>query len=98
MGSLIPVRMKNLLPSGKNLGVTHITNGCYRLHPIEWNVGEAAGLLATHCLKEKSSPKAVYQDSAKQQDFRAFIHYQQGIQLEWPRIFSRSDFNPVFSV
>ena len=34
---------ENLLPACKNLGVTHITNGCYRLHPVEWNIGEAAG-------------------------------------------------------
>ena len=31
---------------GKNIGTTHITNGCYRLHPVEWNVGEVAGALA----------------------------------------------------
>jgi hypothetical protein len=43
LGALIPVRVENLLPACKNLGVTHITNGCYRLHPVEWNIGEAAG-------------------------------------------------------
>ena len=43
LGALIPQRMENLLPACKNLGVTHLTNGCYRLHPVEWNVGEAAG-------------------------------------------------------
>ena len=43
LGALIPVRMRNLLAAGKNLGVSHITNGCYRLHPVEWNIGEAAG-------------------------------------------------------
>ena len=43
LGALIPRRMENLLPACKNLGVTHITNGCYRLHPVEWNIGEAAG-------------------------------------------------------
>ena len=43
LGALIPIRVENLLPACKNLGVTHITNGCYRLHPVEWNIGEAAG-------------------------------------------------------
>src|SRR5262249_17370065 len=43
LGALLPVRMENLLPACKNIGTTHITNGCYRLHPIEWNIGEAAG-------------------------------------------------------
>jgi hypothetical protein len=46
LGALIPVRVENVLPACKNLGVTHVTNGCYRMHPVEWNIGEAAGLLA----------------------------------------------------
>nr|WP_246320979.1 FAD-dependent oxidoreductase [Paenibacillus germinis] len=29
----------------------HITNGCYRLHPVEWIIGEAAGYLAADCLE-----------------------------------------------
>eukprot|EP01035_Chromulina_nebulosa_P015101 gene15101-20003_t len=45
LGSLLPRRMENLLPACKNLGVTHITNGCYRLHPVEWNIGESVGAL-----------------------------------------------------
>jgi FAD-dependent oxidoreductase family protein len=39
LGAMIPVRVENLLPGGKNLGVTHITNGAFRVHPVEWNVG-----------------------------------------------------------
>ena len=42
LGALIPVRLKNLLPACKNIGTTHLTNGAYRLHPIEWNIGESA--------------------------------------------------------
>ncbi len=34
-GALIPRRIENLLPACKNLGTTHITNGCFRLHPVE---------------------------------------------------------------
>ena len=47
-------------PAGKNIGTTHITNGCYRLHPVEWNVGEAAGALAAHCLTTRSTPAQVH--------------------------------------
>ena len=39
-------RMENLLPACKNIGTTHLTNGCYRLHPVEWNIGESVGELA----------------------------------------------------
>jgi len=35
LGALLPRRVENLLPGCKNIGTTHITNGCYRLHPVE---------------------------------------------------------------
>ncbi|TFH26452.1 MAG: FAD-dependent oxidoreductase, partial [Bacteroidia bacterium] len=50
LGALIPVRMENLIPGCKNIGTTHISNGCYRLHPVEWTIGEAAGSLCTFSL------------------------------------------------
>jgi FAD-dependent oxidoreductase family protein len=56
LGSLIPRRVQNLLPAAKNIGTTHITNGCFRLHPVEWNVGEAAGSLVAYCLKRGYVP------------------------------------------
>jgi hypothetical protein len=56
---MIPVRVENLLPGGKNLGVTHITNGAYRVHPVEWNVGEVAGLLAAFSLERNLTPRSV---------------------------------------
>ena len=59
LGSLIPRRVENLLPACKNLGVTHITNGCYRLHPVEWNIGEAAGALAAQAIKTKQTPRRI---------------------------------------
>ena len=58
LGALIPVRIENLLPAAKNIGTTHVTNGCYRLHPVEWNVGEAAALsgLAPDRVVTRSQP------------------------------------------
>ena len=38
LGALIPVKTKNLLAACKNIGTTHLTNGAYRLHPIEWAI------------------------------------------------------------
>ena len=83
MGSLVPVRVENLLPAGKNLGTTHISNGCYRLHPVEWNVGEAAGLLAAYCLDRGLAPQQVHGDRARVEDFQALLR-DQGVELEWP--------------
>ena len=47
MGALEPRGLVNFLAAGKSLGVTHLTNGAFRLHPVEWNIGEAAGMLAS---------------------------------------------------
>ena len=85
LGALIPVRMKNLLPACKNIGTTHITNGAYRLHPVEWNVGESAGLLAAFCLDGKTRPHAVYEDNDLLRGFQVLCRAQ-GIELEWPRL------------
>ncbi|SVD73890.1 uncharacterized protein METZ01_LOCUS426744, partial [marine metagenome] len=60
--SLVPRGGDNLLAGAKNLGVTHITNGCYRLHPVEWNVGEAVGELAAFCLSRRVGPERVAGD------------------------------------
>lgn len=60
VGALIPVRVTNVLASCKNLGVTHITNGAYRLHPVEWNIGESAGALAAFCIQQSVQPRNVW--------------------------------------
>ena len=59
LGALIPRETSNLLAGAKNIGVTHITNGCYRLHPIEWAIGEAAGTTAALCIERQVSPSQV---------------------------------------
>jgi hypothetical protein len=88
LGALIPRRLENLLPACKNLGVTHITNGCYRLHPVEWNIGEAAGALATFCIRRKEPPRHARKNSRLLADFQALLRLQ-GFELEWPKIAPR---------
>lgn len=83
LGALIPVRMENLLPACKNIGTTHITNGCYRVHPVEWNIGEAAGALAAYCLRERRMPREVRNSIEILEDFQRRL-IQRGIELAWP--------------
>lgn len=83
LGALIPERVTNLLPAGKNIGTTHITNGCFRLHPVEWNVGEVAGLLAAHCLERGLTPSGLRNDAGELADFQARLT-EAGIELAWP--------------
>jgi hypothetical protein len=85
LGALIPVRMENLLPACKNLGVTHITNGCYRLHPVEWAIGEAAGALAAFCSQRDATPRAVRNTPKLLGDFQSELG-SQGVELEWPKL------------
>ncbi len=82
LGALVPVRVKNLLAGAKNLGTTHITNGCYRLHPVEWNVGEAAGALAAFALKTGHDPAAIHADPARRRDFQRYLA-KEGVPLYW---------------
>ena len=83
LGALLPQRMQNLLPANKNIGTTHITNGCYRLHPVEWSIGEAVGMLAAFALEKKSTPHTVRENKSLLADFQKLIH-SQGFETQWP--------------
>jgi FAD-dependent oxidoreductase family protein len=83
LGALFGEACQNLLAGAKNISTTHITNGCYRLHPVEWNVGEVAGLLAHFCLSEEVTPSQARDSKLK--SFQEFL-YLQGVQLEWPAL------------
>ncbi len=83
LGALIHRRMENLLPAAKNIGTTHITNGCFRLHPVEWNIGEAAGALVAFCLLKNSSPRAVRHDARLLAEFQGAL-VARGVELAWP--------------
>jgi hypothetical protein len=85
LGALLPVRLRNLLPAGKNMGTTHITNGCYRLHPVEWNVGEVAGALAAHCLAHGLEPHQVHDTATHLTDFQSEL-IRDGVELAWPEV------------
>jgi hypothetical protein len=84
LGSLLPVRMENLLPANKNIGTTHITNGCYRLHPVEWNIGESVGELVAYALNKKVIPRAVRENRGQLGDFQNRIR-DKGIETHWPK-------------
>jgi hypothetical protein len=82
LGTLLPRNGGNLIAGAKNIGVTHITNGCYRLHPVEWNIGEAAGHLCVAAIKQGSLPRT-FCDHAK--SLRVFQDQllDAGIPLAW---------------
>jgi hypothetical protein len=84
LGALLPKRMENLLPANKNIGTTHLTNGCYRLHPVEWSIGEAVGLLTAFSLQKKVVPRAVREKRPLLEEFQQLVRAQ-GIETHWPK-------------
>ena len=83
LGAMIPRRVENLLPISKNIGTTHVTNGCYRLHHVEWGIGEAGGMLTAFCRKRKATPRQVRKDRTLLTEFQNFLQ-SQGVELSWP--------------
>ncbi|WP_026631346.1 FAD-dependent oxidoreductase [Dyadobacter alkalitolerans] len=82
LGALLPMRMENLLPANKNIGTTHITNGCYRLHPVEWSIGEAVGLLVKFAGEKGVAPRVVREREELLSGFQGFLRGE-GVELEW---------------
>jgi hypothetical protein len=82
MGALIPARLRNLLAGAKNIGTTHITNGCHRLHPVEWNVGEAAGILASVALETGRDPAELHGDEPSRREVQRRL-IAAGVPLAW---------------
>ncbi len=83
LGSLIPQRVNNLIAACKNIGTTHITNGCYRLHPVEWNIGEVAGYLAAAAIENSVPPRAIQEKVKLLSSFQGRIR-KSGIETRWP--------------
>jgi hypothetical protein len=83
LGALLPIRVENILPACKNIGVTHLTNGCYRLHPIEWGIGEAVGALAAFCSAQRRKPREVRKNEGLLTAFQGLLR-EDGVRLEWP--------------
>lgn len=83
MGALIPVRVRNLLAAGKALGVSHVANGAFRVHHVEWNVGESAGVLAAWCAEKGMEPAQVHDLPARIEEVQQVLAVQ-GVRLAWP--------------
>ncbi len=82
VGALVPQRLENLLAASKDIGTTHITNGAYRLHPVEWAIGEAAGTLADFAIDHGTAPARIARDSALTQGLQLKL-LDAGVPLYW---------------
>jgi hypothetical protein len=73
-----------LLVGSKNIGTTHITNGAYRLHHVEWHIGEAVGCAISFCLRNKLMPRQLRNNKDKLQKFQKNLE-NEGIPLHWTK-------------
>lgn len=78
LGCFIPQAGGNLVPACKNIGVTHLANACTRVHPVEWLVGEVAGLLAVMRLRQGWPETPAQRDALRRQLTEI------GVPLHWP--------------
>ena len=53
------------------------------MHPVEWNIGEAAGALVAFCQETGEPPRQVRRDPKLRAAFQDRLR-QQGFELEWP--------------
>ena len=70
LGAMLSRAIDNLVAACKNISTTHITNGAYRLQPVEWAIGEAAGALAAACLSQAVRPRVVLENPERLRAFQ----------------------------
>ncbi len=82
LGALVPANTDGLILSAKSLGTTHITNAAYRMHPVEWAIGEASGVLAAFTLWTGLNPRDLAQQERHIRKIQGLMA-RNGIPIFW---------------
>ena len=82
LGALLPKQLDNFVASCKNIGTTHLTSGAYRVHPVEWAIGEAAGILAAFCTTQQVGPKDVWGHEDRRASYQSRL-LARGVPIFW---------------
>jgi hypothetical protein len=83
LSALVPSVFDGLLAAAKNIGTTHLTSGAYRLHPVEWHIGEAAGLAAAEAAREGVEVRAIVMDESRLRRFQQRLLRERRMPLFW---------------
>jgi hypothetical protein len=84
--ALIPsaeVGAGNLLMGAKNLAATQVAASAYRVHPAEWAIGEAAGVIAAVSVAREISPRQTIDDPSGLAAVQRLLR-DRGAPIEWP--------------
>lgn len=82
LGAMLSPTFDNLVAVGKNISTTHITSSAYRVQPVEWAIGEAAGALAAACVSQSVRPRAIWENPARIRAFQKQLLLR-GAPLAW---------------
>ena len=80
--AIIPINTDNLILSAKSIGTTHLSNSVYRMHAVEWAIGEAGGHLAAFALNEGVNVRNIATDKRLTYKFQGLLARHQ-IPLFW---------------
>nr|WP_228024849.1 FAD-dependent oxidoreductase [cf. Phormidesmis sp. LEGE 11477] len=80
--ALVPMTIDGLVLSAKSIGTTHITNAAYRMHPMEWAIGEASGFLAVFAAWTGESPRRIVEATPLLRKLQGFMA-RNGVPLFW---------------
>lgn len=72
----------NLIAACKNIGTTHLTSSAYRVHPVEWAIGEAAGVLAAFCVTQGVAAADVHGDAGRLAAYQLRL-LERGVPIFW---------------
>ena len=89
-GALVPVDTDGMILSAKSIGTTHITNAAYRMHPVEWAIGEAGGFLAAFSIWTGKQPREIVGNEALLRKLQGSLT-RNGIPIVWFDDVSHSD-------
>lgn len=89
--------VRNLLAGGKTMAATYITNSAYRLHPIEWAAGSAAGTAAALMAREARSNLDLLEAEALRELQRAVAKNSPISWAAWDRDPIPADANTTFA-
>jgi FAD dependent oxidoreductase len=82
LGCFIPNDCDNLIPACKNISVTHLANAATRVHPVEWLIGEVAGLLAHFASISKLPLTEIHRTPNHVAAFQRLLAHA-GVPTEW---------------
>lgn len=58
-GCFVPLKVENLYLAGRNISGTHMAHSNYRVMPICANMGQAVGVAAAMCVKDRATPRTL---------------------------------------